>query len=206
MLLVTGNRDGGSRWFQVGSASAELIKDGAWWRAVTALTLHGDLFHVVVNVVASLVFISALGRWMGSGLGALLLVVSATLGNLLAAVAHKAHVVSVGASTATFAALGMVAGLQTARRLRMRTRRSYAWVPLGAGLAMYAMIGVGGGEGIDWQAHLFGLAAGAAVGVGWAVMQLRYKWHAPRPAFQALLGALTVALMVGAWWLAFRRG
>ena len=44
---------------------------GAWWRAVTALTLHADVWHVVGNAVASLVFVSAIGRWLGSGLGAL---------------------------------------------------------------------------------------------------------------------------------------
>ena len=43
MLLVTGTRAGGSRWFEVGSASAALIKHGEWWRAVTALTLHEDI-------------------------------------------------------------------------------------------------------------------------------------------------------------------
>ena len=98
-----------------------------------------------MNGVAALVFFSAVGRWMGAGLGALAILVSASLANLLAAVRHKPNVVSVGASTATFAALGMVAGLQVARRLRLRTRRGYAWVPLGAALALFAMPGVGAG-------------------------------------------------------------
>ena len=93
---------------------------------------------------------------MGAGLGALIIVVSASLANLLRGPPlHKPNVVSVGASTATFAALGIVAGLQVARRLRLRTRRGYAWVPLGAGLALFAMTGVS--EGTDYEAHLFGL-------------------------------------------------
>jgi rhomboid protease GluP len=204
MLLVTGNRAGGSRWFDVGSASARLIMQGEWWRAVTALTLHEDMFHVVVNVVAALVFFSAVGRWAGGGLGALLIVVSGTVGNLAAAAWHKPNVVSVGASTATFAALGLVAGLQVARRLQLRTRRGYWWVPLGAGLALFAMTGVG--KGTDYEAHLSGLVAGAALGVGWAVMQLRRAWRPPRLALQALLGAAAVAIVAAAWLLAFARG
>ena len=99
--------------------------------------------HAALNGIAALVFFSAVGRWMGAGLGALVIVVSASLANLLAAVLHKPNVVSVGASTATFAALGIVAGLQVARRLRLRTRRGYAWVPLGAALALFAMTGAG---------------------------------------------------------------
>jgi membrane associated rhomboid family serine protease len=205
MLLVTGVSAGGSRWFQAGAAAAALIRQGEWWRAVTALTLHQDMFHAVVNGVAALVFFSAVGRWMGSGLGALVIVVSASLANVLAAVWHKPHVVSVGASTATFAALGIVAGLQVARRLRLRTRRGYAWVPLGAALALFAMTGVGG-EGTDYEAHLCGLGVGAAAGVGWAVMVLRRGWRPLRPWLQALIGAFTVAAVAGCWWLAFRRG
>jgi len=205
MLLVTGVRAGGSRWFEAGSAAAALIKHGEWWRAVTALTLHEDMAHAVLNGIAALVFFSAVGRWMGAGLGALAITVSASLANLLAAVLHKPNVVSVGASTATFAALGIVAGLQVARRLRLRTRRGYAWVPLGAALALFAMTGVGG-EGVDYQAHLAGLGVGAAVGVGWAVMVLRRGWRPLRPLLQALIGVATLAAVAGCWWLAFRRG
>ena len=202
MLLVTGVRTGGSRWFEAGSASAALIKHGEWWRAVTALTLHEDMAHAVLNGIAALVFFSAVGRWMGAGLGALVIVVSASLANLLAAVLHKPNVVSVGASTATFAALGMVAGLQVARRLHLRTRRGYAWVPLGAALALFAMTGVS--EGTDYEAHLSGLGVGAAVGVGWAVMHLRRGWRPMRAWLQVLIGAATLAGLAACWWLAFR--
>ena len=52
LFLVTGPRSAGSRWFEVGSASADLIWRGAWWRAITALTLHADLLHLAGNVVA----------------------------------------------------------------------------------------------------------------------------------------------------------
>jgi rhomboid protease GluP len=203
MFLVSGTREHGSAWFGVGSASAELIMRGAWWRAITALTLHADLFHLAGNVIASLVFMSSVGRWLGGGLGAILILASATAGNLLTAVRHHTNHDSVGASTATFAALGLVAGLQVARRLRLRTRPGYAWVPIGAGLGLFAMLGVAAGS--DYWAHLFGLGLGLLFGVGWAVAQLRRGWKAPRPAVQALLGALTLGIVAGCWWLAFHR-
>ena len=200
MFLLTGTRAGGSRWFDAGAASAEQIAAGQWWRAITALTLHADLLHLAGNVVASLVFVSAVGRWLGGGLAAWLILASAAAANLLTALVHRTAFVSVGSSTAIFAALGLVAGLQVARRLSLRTRRGYAWVPLGAGLGLYAMLGVGAGA--DLYAHLFGLAIGSLVGFGVA----RANWRAPRPGIQALLGTAAAAAVTSCWALALRWG
>jgi len=200
MFAVTGPRDvaAPSRWFDAGSASAALIMRGQWWRAFTALTLHADLLHVAGNAIACLIFVSAVGRWLGAGLGALLLIVTAAIANGLTALVHRTDFVSVGASTATFAALGLVAGLQLVRRWRHDVRRRYAWLPLGAGLGLFAMLGVG--EHADVGAHLFGLAAGAATGTAVAASGLR----APGRVGQALLAIVALAVLAGTWALAFR--
>jgi rhomboid protease GluP len=201
-FLVTGTREAGSRWFELGSASAELIGGGAWWRAVTALTLHADLLHLAGNVVASLIFVTALGRWLGTGLGGAVMLAVATAANLFTAAVHRTAFVSVGSSTATFTALGMVAGLQVARRLRLRARRGYAWVPIGAGLGLYAMLGVGAGA--DIYAHLFGLGLGIAAGLILGLRQISRGLRVPGPVGQALLGAATLAAIVSCWLLALR--
>lgn len=151
-------------WFAAGIADAALIRQGAWWRAVTAMTLHGDLMHLLGNAVASLIFVSAAARWLGSGVTALLLIGAGTMANVLTALVERPEHRSLGASTATFAALGMVAGLQTLRRWRHGGRlRRKAWVSFGAGLALFAMLGVG--EHADVFAHLFGLGVGFGVGM-----------------------------------------
>jgi rhomboid protease GluP len=208
MLLVTGTAERGSVWFAAGSASASLIMRGEWWRAVTALTLHADVWHAVSNAVASLVFVTAVGRWLGGGLGALLMLLAGVGGNVLTAIRHRTDHNSIGASTATFAALGLVAGLQVARRMRLRTRPGYIWLPIGAALGMFAMIGVGGAwystSEVDYWAHLFGLGVGVLFGAGWAIMQLKRGWRAPGAMVQALLGAVTIGIIVGCWLLAFR--
>jgi rhomboid protease GluP len=201
MFLVTGAHTGGSRWFQVGEASAALIARGAWWRAITALTLHADLPHLAGNVIASLIFISAVGRWLGTGLGGALILASAAAANLLTAAVHRKAFVSFGASTATFAALGLCVGLQVVRRLKLRTRRGYVWVPIGAALALYAMTGVG--PDADRYAHLFGIGVGTACGLGAAYAQLGRGWQPPRAAGQLLFAAGALGAIVGAWLLAF---
>ena len=152
-----------SRWFTVGTASADAILHGQWWRAVTALTLHANLPHLLGNVVATLLFVSAVGRALGPGLGALAIIASSAVANLLTAAVHHTRYLSVGASTATFAALGIMAGIGAWRRWRVLPQRRRAWLPIGAGLGLFAMLGVG--EPIDVFAHLFGLAVGCLFGV-----------------------------------------
>ncbi|HEY8926601.1 MAG TPA: hypothetical protein VIU64_19595, partial [Polyangia bacterium] len=68
-----------------------------------------------------------------------------------------------GASTATFAALGLVVGLQIIRRWRGGGAiRRRAWIAAGAGLALLAMLGVSAKA--DVFAHAFGLGMGTLLG------------------------------------------
>jgi rhomboid protease GluP len=200
--LVAGARDvtAPSAWFAAGSASAERIMQGQWWRAVTALTLHGDLMHLFGNALASLIFIAAVGRWLGSGVGAALILLAGAAGNLLTAAVDRTRYVSVGASTATFAALGIMAGLQVVRRSRHRRLTRRAWLlPIGAGLGLFAMLGVG--PNADVLAHLFGLGAGCVVGIAAGIAVRRRA----APFIQAALAVATAAAVAGAWLLAFAR-
>jgi membrane associated rhomboid family serine protease len=195
MFFVAGPASGHSRWIEAGAAVSQRILAGQWWRALTALTLHADLEHLVWNVVACLIFVTAVGRWLGGGLGALAILLTASLGNLATAAVHRANFTSVGASTATFAALGLCAGLQVVRRLREGSRRAYAWLPLGAGLGFF-MLALR--PGVDTYAHLFGLGLGALIGSAAALGNIR----APRTTAQMLLGAAALAAVVCAWVLA----
>jgi rhomboid protease GluP len=201
--LVTGPRDGldRGRWFHEGSAIAELILGGQAWRAATALTLHADPAHVAGNAVAALIFVTAVGRWLGTGVALLLTLLTGVAGNLLVALAYGSHHNSVGASTATFGALGLLGGLQVVRWLRGGSplgRRRRVLSIVAACLGVFAMLGVG--ERSDVLAHLFGLGFGLVLGalVGRGV-QLPLPW-----AIRHGAGALAAAVLVGCWWLAFR--
>jgi rhomboid protease GluP len=221
-FVVTGSRDASppSAWFGAGAAVSQLILAGQWWRPLTALTLHADLAHLAGNAVASVIFMGPVGRWLGSGLGAALIVLAAGSGNLLTAAVHGPGHNSVGASTATFAALGILAGLQLVRRWRWGPAKRRAWLlPMGAALALFAFLGVEGMDlslravgdtavlqparqphvVVDVLAHLFGLAAGCVVGLGWALTAL----PRPRAPIQGLAGALALGAIVVAWLRAF---
>ena len=201
LYVAGGGRDEGPRsaWFHVGSASAEAIVGGEWWRSVTALTLHADLLHLIGNVVASLLFVSAVGRWLGVGLGGAVVLASAVLGNLLTAHFYQVRHVSVGASTATFAALGVLSGLQMVRRFRHVERRRHAWLPLAAGLALIVMLG--SSERADIVAHVCGLGSGVVAGLLVAATGL----HLPGRVAQTVLAALTAVAVISAWYVAFLR-
>jgi membrane associated rhomboid family serine protease len=203
IFLVSGPRADAGRWFRVGSGVAAEIMHGQWWRAVTALTLHADIMHVAGNAVAFIVFLSALGRWLGGGLALFATLLTGTAGNLLTALIYGNPHNVVGASTATFAALGVLGGLQFLRRFRARTvgRLKRAFLGIAASLGLFAMLGVGepGGR-VDIMAHASGLGFGLAFGVLWGQFMRR---PVKQPG-QAICLIATVAAVAGAWLLAFR--
>lgn len=196
-FLVTGVRRPDAVWFARGAADAARVLGGEPWRVVTALTLHADLGHLAGNAVAGSLFLAGVFRVFGLGVGAALVLLAGSAGNLSnAALRAGAHEV-VGASTAVFGALGVLAGraLVVGRGQGLRGRR--AFVPLAAALALLAMIGTAG-ERVDIWAHGLGLAAGVPLGAGAAGLGRGAK------AVQRTAGALALAMVAGAWALALR--
>jgi len=151
-------------WFPRGSASTDLILGGEWWRTVTALTLHVDFQHVLANALSLGVFASAVCYAIGPGFGTALILLSGAAGNALNAWAHGADHLSVGASTAVFGAVGLLAGQSLVSHRRSGLRGYRAWAPVAAGLGLLAMMGTGGGR-TDIAAHIFGLLSGGVLGL-----------------------------------------
>jgi rhomboid protease GluP len=191
-FAITGPRAGRSAWFEHGSADAARMLAGEWWRAVTALTLHADAPHLVGNALACALLVTAVCRQLGPGLGLALLLLAGAGGNALTALAHGGGHVSVGASTATFGALGVLAALRiaTPRRLGRRT-----WVVIAASLALLALLGTG--PDADILAHLFGLLVGAGLGLATPLTAPRIS-----PALDWLLLAAASATVALAWQMA----
>ncbi len=181
-------------WRESGVMNAQLVRDGQWWRTVTALTLHGDLGHIAGNSFFGALFGVFLGRYLGSGLGWLMVVVGASLANLANAWLQTPPFVSLGASTATFAALGLT-GTFVWRRGYLRGRNwRQSFAPLFGAIALLVYTGVGG-ERTDILAHFLGFAAGAIGGVLAAAYDIRRLGRSG----QWISGALALWLIAYAW-------
>ncbi|MDJ0848241.1 MAG: rhomboid family intramembrane serine protease [Myxococcota bacterium] len=191
--VVTGPAAADSHWFERGAATARIVSDEPW-RAVTALCLHADQGHALANAAAGGLFLSLWLRVLGPGVGLLLVLAAGALGNGLNAGLQSLGHVSVGASTAVFGTVGLLAGSAALRREGRPVRRHPAWVMAAAGLALLGMLGTGG-ERTDLWAHAFGLLAGGLLGAGAAAVWSR----PPAPLLQLVCGALFVVAIVAAW-------
>ena len=49
-------------WREAGNMHAALVRDGEWWRCITALTLHADIGHIVANSFFGAAFGLFVGR------------------------------------------------------------------------------------------------------------------------------------------------
>jgi membrane associated rhomboid family serine protease len=216
---ITGPASGGSAWFARGASIADVVLRAEPWRAVTALTLHADSAHVLGNAISGSIFGSAVNRRLGAGGGTLAVVASGVLGNVANAVFHGAvgqgsHG-SIGASTAVFGAIGVLATTQLLLD-RSQPRPRSGWLqmatPITGGLALLGSLGASPTS--DLGAHLFGFLAGMALGLAAAwPFRLGASLGAPeaRPPIatrlwaQALMGAAAAALVLGSWHVALTR-
>ena len=154
ILLLTaycaGNATFGADWLSLGSLDAGAR--GEWWRAVTALTLHLDQEHLLGNVLFGAVAGAAASRLLGPGVAWASILGAATLANyaeiLITPITHRA----VGASTAVFAALGLLSGMAWRQRLTLRERLWYRWAPLIAGMCLLTLLGAGSAH-VDVLGH-----------------------------------------------------
>jgi len=192
-------------WLERGTASSQAIMRGEWWQAITALTLHADIGHLGANLAAGLVYAAFLLPLMGAGWTWLFIVLAGGVGNLMNAWGHRdAEHLSIGASTAVFAALGLLVAAQcTLRTLAVRHVRMREFLlPVGAGLGLLAYLGVGDQQ-TDYTAHFFGLVAGVPFGV--VAVSLRLGTRTPRWV-QSLLAWCAAGVVGVCWWLAARNG
>ena len=184
-------------WRGLGRLQVAAVSDGEFWRLATALTLHADLGHIVANSVFGALFGLLAGRYLGSGLAWLCIVLGGTFGNALNALLRTEHFSSIGASTATFAAIGVYAAFMW-RSGHFRARpwqRGFA--PIFAAIGIFAFIGIGDDD-TDVLAHATGLLCGLLLGLWVAYSRL----HLAGPQAQRFFGAVAAAWMLGAWLLA----
>lgn len=189
----------GSNWFTAGRVDGNLIRAGEWWRTITALTLHSGVRHLLGNLVFGVFFGIFAGRLLGSGVAWLAVLVSAALGNTANTLLLESTHRSIGASTAVFATLGLLAGYVWRGQLMAQDRWSTRYGPIIGGLALLMFTGTGD-ENTDIGAHLLGFVCGFGTGM---LLTMISKLPAP-PRVQFASGAAAVALVALAWIVALQ--
>lgn len=190
-------------WLSVGHVNGALVRDGEFWRLFTGLTLHSGLRHLASNIVFGVFFGIFAGRLLGSGYAWLIIVLAAGVANFMNLMLLDPTHRSIGASTAVFAALGLVAGYVWSGKLmphdedRWMTR----YGPIVGGLVLLMFTGSGSVDPItginntDVGAHLFGFVAGFLSGM----LAIRLG---PLPAgdhYQRNAGIVALAVIFLSW-------
>ena len=200
-FMTTGPAVSQSKWFRAGIADTDRLLHGAPWQAVTALTLHSDASHVFGNAISGAIFLGAVHRRLGAGVGTFTVLAAGAAGNALNAVWHRTGHHSLGASTAVFAAIGVLAATQVVlNRSAARGWMSYV-APVLGGLALLGTLGAGAQT--DLHAHGFGFLAGAALGAV-AAWPVRARTSPLPVGVQAGFGVASAAVVAGSWALALR--
>ena len=182
---------------EAGVLHSEAVRQGEWWRVVTALTLHGGLEHILSNSLFGSLFGFFVARYLGSGVGWLAILVCASLANLANAFIHPDNFRALGASTANFAALGLAPTLLWRKGAfrQQDWRRSVA--PLFAAIAMLAFTGFGS-DRVDVGGHVFGFFSGVCA--GWYLAKIDFAAISAEKQQQA--GIFVFGLVCFAWTLA----
>ena len=182
-LYIAGTLTGNNVLDQLGAKYGPLIREGEWWRLITAGFLHGGLLHIAMN------------SWVLFDLGAqteenygtsrfLVFYILSTITGFYASMLWAPLTPSVGSSAGIFGLIGaMIAlGVRDQSVYGSAVKRVYTqW-------AIFALV-MSFFPGIDMAAHLGGLAGGFALG---------YLAGAPklgRPAIESFWKVAAVAVV-----------
>ena len=144
---------------------------------MSLLQLFGDTkpngTHLLSNLAFGTVFLLLLSQVLGPevlgpGVTSLAVVAAGAAGNALNALVRPEFHTSIGASTAIFAAIGLLAALRQKWQPGRMSPSFRDWIPLAGGVMLLALLGFSE-EQTDVLAHVFGFASGVWVGslLGW---------------------------------------
>ena len=149
---------------RLGAAYTPYIRDGQYWRLITACFLHFGIGHLVNNMIALVAVGSILEKWLGHVRYFIFYMIAGLSGSILTYVAELLsgdQSVSAGASGAIFGLIGIYAVILLKNRSRLG-RDMVLRVVFGVTLAVLPGFY---NKGISLTAHLGGLLAGIVMGL-----------------------------------------
>ncbi|MCK0176130.1 MULTISPECIES: rhomboid family intramembrane serine protease [Mycobacteriaceae] len=168
------------------------VADGQWYRLITSAFMHYGIMHLLFNMWALYVVGPPLESWLGRLRFGALYGLSALGGSVVVYLASPINAATAGASGAVFGLFGAL--FVVSRRLNFDIRGIAAIIVINLVFTfVYPLIS---GQAVSWQAHLGGLATGAAIAAVYA--------YAPRNGRTAIHAGATAAVVVVfvalIWW------
>ena len=133
---------------------APSVTNGQWWLLITAGFLHGSIIHLLFNVYILWVLGSQLESIVGKAKFIIIYFGSLLGGSLASYLFSPFGSYSIGASGAIFGLMGAMLVVGRERNLDISQITTLVVINVVIGFVL---------SGIDWRAHLGGLAAGAFI-------------------------------------------
>jgi membrane associated rhomboid family serine protease len=133
---------------------APSVANGQWWLLITAGFLHGSIIHLLFNVYILWVLGSQLENIVGKSKFIIIYFGSLLGGSLASYLFSPFGSYSIGASGAIFGLMGAMLVVGRKRNLDISQITTLVVINVVIGFVL---------SGIDWRAHLGGLAAGAFI-------------------------------------------
>lgn len=137
------------------------IREGEWYRLLTHLFLHGDIWHLGNNMLILFCLGNALEHYVGKISYVTIYFFSGILAGLGSVVYNTSNTVSVGASGAVFGVVGAMVWLFIRNQGRLKGFT-------GPRIVVFVLMSVYAGfvdQGVDNAAHIAGLLAGFLLAV-----------------------------------------
>jgi rhomboid protease GluP len=154
---------GAGRLLEAGAMVPVLVARGEWWRLVTAMFLHVGMLHLALNSFGLYIFGSVVEQALGTARMVTLYLVTGFCATAVSFAFGPPAVAAVGASGAVFGMLGVWLAYNLRRRSLAMARANVQWALMLIGINLVFGLSV---PGIDNLAHVGGLVAGVAAGLG----------------------------------------
>ncbi|KIL52200.1 rhomboid family intramembrane serine protease [Jeotgalibacillus soli] len=137
-----------------------LISHGEWWRLVTPIFAHADLWHVLFNTFSLVLFAPALERLLGHIQFIVVYLLTGIIANVATWVIQPAMYLSVGASGSIFGLFGVYAAILFLFKKRAPFELRQVMLPL----LIISVIMTFFQPNVNATAHIGGLIAGFGIG------------------------------------------